>query len=76
MTDPDLTEEEVDKICKPLKQGAAKVRYLRSLGLTVTRRPNGEPLVNRLHYDYVRGGSGRAAVATVTGNGPNWSVHA
>lgn len=52
---PDLTTDEVDGICLGLKQNAAKVRFLKRLGLHVERRPNGAPLVNRKHYDSVRG---------------------
>lgn len=55
MIAPDLTQAELDRICEPLKQGAAQVRYLRSLGLVVARKPNGQALVNRRHYDEVRG---------------------
>lgn len=56
MTDgPDLTDAEIDRICDGYRQAAAKVRYLRSLGLVVARKPNGRPLVNRRHYDEVRG---------------------
>lgn len=52
---PDLSDEEVDEICDGLSQNAAKVRFLQSLGLVVARKPNGRPLVNRKHYDAVRG---------------------
>ena len=52
---PDLTQGEIDAICEPLKQPAAQIRYLRSLGLIVDRKPNGRALVNRKHYDDVRG---------------------
>lgn len=52
---PDLTDEEIDMICAGLKQNAAKVRFLQRLGVMVHRRPNGKPLVNRAHYDAVRG---------------------
>lgn len=61
---------EVDRICEGLRQNAAKVRYLQSLGLTVKRRPNGSPLVNRAHYDAVRGGTAAPADAA----GPVWKV--
>ena len=47
----DLSDEEVDRICSGLKQNAAKVRYLRGLGLMVERRPNGRPLVARSEWD-------------------------
>jgi hypothetical protein len=65
----DLTDEEVDRICHPLKQGAAQLRFLRSLGLTVARRPDGRPLVNRAHYNLVRGG---APANTAPSDGPRW----
>ena len=49
--DVDLAVHEVDRICHPLKQRAAKVRYLRQLGLTVRVTRQGDPLVNRQHYN-------------------------
>jgi hypothetical protein len=75
LTPPDLTEDEIDAICAPLRQGAAQVRYLREvLRLHVERRPNGRPLVNRAHYDAVRGSptSKQSAGASA---GPVWGVH-
>lgn len=42
-------------MCEGLRQGAAQVRYLRSLGLTVHLRPNGRPLVGRDHVAAVLG---------------------
>lgn len=70
----DLTDAEVDAICAGLKQSAAKVRYLRDvLKLDVHRKPNGRPLVNRAHYDAVRGTS-RPVLAGAT-SGPVWGVH-
>ena len=59
MTDANLTDAEIDFICKPLTQNAAKVRHLESLKLIVGRAYDGRPLVNRAHYDAVRGGSDR-----------------
>lgn len=40
-----LTDEQVNDICRGLKQNAAKIRFLQSLGFTVKRRPDGSPLV-------------------------------
>lgn len=60
-TRPDLTDEEVDEICKGLRQNAAKCRYLRSLGLHVERRPNDRPLVMRAHAEQVLSGRTQAA---------------
>ena len=68
---PDLTQDEIDGICFPLKQAAAQVRFLKGLGLHVDRRPDGSPLVNRAHYDAVRG----RQVATTADDGPQWGVH-
>lgn len=53
-TPADLTDDEVDAICAGLKQNAAKVRFLQSLGVVVRRKPNGRPLVNRKHYEAAR----------------------
>jgi hypothetical protein len=75
MLDPDLTDAEVDRICDGLKQNAAKVRYLRSLGVTVTRKPSGRALVSRAHYIAVRGAppapAGRGVSSAALS--PNWS---
>ena len=69
----DLTDSEIDNICDGYVQNAAKVRFLRNLGLTVRIKPNGKPLVNRNHYDAVLGCATtiRQAVST----GPVWGVH-
>jgi hypothetical protein len=40
-----LTDAEIAEICRPLKQPAAQVRFLQSLGVRVRRRPDGTPLV-------------------------------
>ena len=44
MTRPYFTDAEVDEMCEGLTQDAAKIRYLRRLGLRVDRKPNGKPL--------------------------------
>lgn len=53
---PFLTDEEVAGMCSGLEQKAAKVRYLRDLGLTVNTKPNGAPLVVRSHAEAVLAG--------------------
>jgi hypothetical protein len=72
---PDLTQDEIDRICYPLKQRAAQVRYLRDvLGLTVERRPGGQPLVWRVHVEAVKGpamAGKRMASVPSTLNEPN-----
>ncbi|MES2415152.1 MAG: DUF4224 domain-containing protein [Pseudomonadota bacterium] len=51
MLDADLTDAEIENICRGLKQNAAKVRFLRNMNLTVRVAADGRPLVNRKHYD-------------------------
>jgi hypothetical protein len=51
-----LTNEEIAEICRPLKQPAAQIRYLRSLGIVVQAKPNGRPLVVRDHAAFVLSG--------------------
>lgn len=48
---PILTDAEIDEICAGLTQAAAKVRYLRQLGVPVERKPNGRPLVRRVDWE-------------------------
>ena len=52
---PYLTQQQVDAICEGLTQKAAKIRYLRGLGLHVTVKPNGDPHVARSEYERVLG---------------------
>ena len=70
---PWFTDEEVDEICSGLQNNSSKVRYLRSLGLTVNQKPNGRPLVMRHHAEAVL--AGLSAVQNdadkQTRNGPN-----
>lgn len=40
-----LTDQQIDDICRGLKQNAAKIRFLQQLGFNVQRRPDGSPLV-------------------------------
>ena len=41
----DLTDAEIDNICDGYTQNAARVRYLRAMGLTVRQKPNGRRVV-------------------------------
>lgn len=71
--DADLPDDEVDRICDGLKQNAAKIRYLRSLGVEVKIKPSGRPLVNRAHYNAVRGGAELAGAGGVSSSPqPHW----
>ena len=66
-----LGDYEVDQICAGLVNNAAKARYLHRLGLTVRRKPNGRPLVNRKHYDEIMNGRQKGRH---TPSGIRWSV--
>ena len=63
-----LTDSELDDICRPLVQHAARIRYLRGLGLHVDRRPDGSPLVRRA--DWERRSAPQQAQRA---GGPQWS---
>lgn len=58
---PWLSDAEVDDMCDGLINDAAKCRYLRRLGLTVNRKPNGKPLVVRAHAATLLSGLKHAA---------------
>ena len=74
MLPPYLTDAEVAEICRPRTQGAAQIRYLRSLGVKVARRADGTPLVWRVDVERQ---SVSAPSATVgASNEPNWTRHA
>lgn len=75
---PWLSQQEIDDLCQPLTQSAAQIRYLKSLGLTVNKKPSGAPIVIRSHVDQMnltgikkkpeKRGPNRAALAQ------RWSV--
>lgn len=67
---PDLTDEEVDSICAGLKQHEAKARYMRRMGVTVRKRPNGRPLVMRAEFERIMTG----ATSAPANSGPKWKV--
>lgn len=74
----DLSDSEIDNICKGYTQNAAKVRFLRGMGLVVRCKPNGQPLVNRKHYDAVTstrvGQQTGAPAANSSMDEPRWRV--
>lgn len=51
---PFLTDAEIADATKPLKQGAARCRFLRALGIKVDPRPDGQPLVGRAEFEAAR----------------------
>jgi len=70
---PDLMDHEINQTCQGLVQNCAKVRFLESLGLTVRKKPDGSPLVNRAHYNRIMGDG--TAPPENDSNGPRWGVH-
>lgn len=52
---PYLTEREINDMCRPLTQNAARIRYLKGLGLFVKTFPGGAPHVARSEYERVMG---------------------
>jgi hypothetical protein len=72
---PWFTDAEIDNLCEGYNINAAKVRYLRSLGLCVKQKPNGRPLVLRSHAEIVLAGlqqlQANAANEKTTGAKPN-----
>lgn len=74
MLPPYLTDAEIADICRPRTQGAAQIRYLRSLGLKVERRADGTPLVWRADVER-RSGPAAAPLPTAS-NEPAWTRNA
>lgn len=48
-----LSQNEINELCFPRTQKAAKVKFLQSLGLKVIRKPNGEPIVSKTELERV-----------------------
>lgn len=72
MTTPFLSDDELLQMCRPIRQPAAMIRYLKDQGFHVKRRPNGWPLVSRANFEAVMMGQAQpAAAADTSGAGPN-----
>jgi hypothetical protein len=69
-----LTDAEIADLCRPLRQPAAQLRYLRSLGIPVQRRRDGTPLVWR--RDLERASAGGDGATMDSANEPRWTRHA
>lgn len=61
---PWLSPDEIDDLCAPLKQHAAQMRFIRSLGITVREKPNGAPLVMRTHLEESMNPAGKKRSST------------
>ena len=73
---PYLTDDEIFEICRPRRQGAAQIKFLRSLGLKVARRADGTPLVWRHDIERRQDPGGGAGATVAASNQPNWSRQA
>lgn len=58
-----LTDDEIRELVKPLKQPAAIVRWFAREGFVTKIKPNGLPLVARLHFETTLSGTTQAAPA-------------
>lgn len=68
---PFLSDSELLKLCEPLTQPAAMIRYLKDQGFFVKRRPNGWPLISRTNFEAVMMGSAPDAATGNAHAGPN-----
>ena len=66
MITPWLTDAEIDDLAAGVSTNGARVRHLRAMGLTVTTKPNGRPIVMRAHAEAVL--SGLAQIEQRAGN--------
>lgn len=72
---PYLTDAEIAEICRPRTQGAAQLRYLRSIGVKVRARADGSPLVWRVDVERPQADSSGGR-GTVPANEPTWTRRA
>jgi hypothetical protein len=71
---PYLTDSEIAEICRPRRQGAAQIRFLRSIGIKAERRADGTPLVWRVDVERARASAEGATLPA--SNQPSWTRHA
>lgn len=53
---PWLSDPEIGDLCAGVRTNAARARHLQAMGLHVSRKPNGRPLVMRAHAELVLSG--------------------
>lgn len=75
---PYLTDDEIETITHPLKQAAARCKFIaREFGVLVRHKPNGQPIVGRAEYEAALLSKGRRpAAAPVPGGNvvvPDWA---
>jgi hypothetical protein len=68
-----LSEADIDRLCKPIKQRAAQARRLSALlGFQVKRRPDGLPIITQRMLERLEGNTRPAQ----NDAGINWSKRA
>ncbi|AOJ11697.1 hypothetical protein WS62_24295 [Burkholderia sp. ABCPW 14] len=60
---PFLTDTELRRIAEPLRQPAAIMRWFKRAGFEVKQKPNGMPLVSRVHFEQVMRGRQPSSVS-------------
>lgn len=73
MTAPHLSDAEIAEITEPLTQGAARVRFFKRLGVKVTLKPNGQPIVSRYEYAAAIGAPGEK-LGSLQATDPDWAA--
>ena len=68
---PFLTDDEITAMCEPLVLPGAQCRYLASLGLLVSRKPGGKPLLARSEVERVLGAGRFQRAQNDSSAGPN-----
>jgi len=63
---PFLTDDELHRIAEPLRQPAAIMRWFKRAGFEVKQKPNGMPLVSRVHFEQVM--RGQPTTDSIDGN--------
>jgi len=72
---PFLTDAELRRIAEPLRQPAAIMRWFKRAGFEVKQKPNGMPLVSRVHFEQVMRGR-QPASSDIGGNIDDFSPNA
>jgi hypothetical protein len=73
MGPPFLSDAEIAEICRPRRQGAAQIRFLRSIGVRVERRADGTPLVWRADVERRMPAPAGERATVEASNQPKWS---
>ncbi|HDR8932789.1 TPA: DUF4224 domain-containing protein [Burkholderia vietnamiensis] len=62
MPPPFLTDTELRRIAEPLRQPAAIMRWFKRAGFEAKQKPNGMPLISRVHFEQVMRGQSSTSI--------------